>query len=167
MAPEIILRCGHGAASDWWSIGILLCEHFVFLHHAVTLPHGCCRYELLVGETPFGRGSPKATMALIAETTKDPYFPSYLSTYAIDIIKRLLTRDQASRLVRRRLRGSLSALIACLRRAMATMVLLPSRSTHFSGCSIGMRCRMERYSSISAQRQSFDDFCGFFRCLHP
>ena len=57
------------------------------------------RYELLVGETPFGRGSPKATMALIAETTKDPYFPSYLSTYAIDIIKRLLTRDQAARLV--------------------------------------------------------------------
>jgi hypothetical protein len=57
------------------------------------------RYELLVGETPFGRGSPKATMALIAETTKDPYFPSHLSTYAIDIIKRLLTRDQAARLV--------------------------------------------------------------------
>jgi hypothetical protein len=57
------------------------------------------RYELLVGETPFGRGSPKATMALIAETTKDPYFPGYLSTYAIDIIKRLLTRDQAARLV--------------------------------------------------------------------
>jgi serine/threonine protein kinase len=24
MAPEIILRSGHGAASDWWSIGILL-----------------------------------------------------------------------------------------------------------------------------------------------
>jgi hypothetical protein len=24
-----------------------------------------------------------------------------------------------------------------------------------------VRYRMERYSSISAQRQSFDDFCGF------
>jgi len=79
MAPEIILRSGHGAASDWWSIGILL-------------------YELLCGETPFNKGSPKATMALIAETSKDPYFPSHLSAAAVDIIKRLLTRDQAARL---------------------------------------------------------------------
>jgi hypothetical protein len=39
-------------------------------------------------------------MALIAETTKDPYFPSHLSASAIDLIKRLLTRDQAARLVR-------------------------------------------------------------------
>ena len=31
MAPEIILRCGHGAASDWWSIGILLCVALGFL----------------------------------------------------------------------------------------------------------------------------------------
>lgn len=79
MAPEIILRSGHGAASDWWSIGILL-------------------YELLCSETPFDKGNPKATMALIAETTKDPYFPSHLSASAIDLIKRLLTRDQAARL---------------------------------------------------------------------
>jgi hypothetical protein len=58
-----------------------------------------CRYELLCSETPFDKGNPKDTMALIAETTKDPYFPAYLSTSAIDIIKRLLTRDQAARLV--------------------------------------------------------------------
>ena len=57
------------------------------------------RYELLCGETPFNKGSPKATMALIAETSKDPYFPSHLSAAAVDIIKRLLTRDQAARLV--------------------------------------------------------------------
>jgi hypothetical protein len=44
--------------------------------------------------------NPKATMALIAETTKDPAFPSFLSPSAIDIIKRLLTRDQTARLVR-------------------------------------------------------------------
>jgi serine/threonine protein kinase len=104
MAPEIILRCGHGSASDWWSLGILLCGHAAAARRAAVCgaarANTVCRYELLVGETPFGRGSPKATMALIAETTKDPYFPSYLSTYAIDIIKRLLTRDQAARLVR-------------------------------------------------------------------
>lgn len=79
MAPEIILRSGHGAASDWWSIGVLL-------------------YELLCGETPFNELSPKATMALIAETTKVPQFPSYLSPSAIDLIKRLLTREQTARL---------------------------------------------------------------------
>ena len=62
-----------------------------------------CRYELLCGETPFNKGSPKATMALIAETSKDPYFPSHLSAAAVDIIKRLLTRDQAARLVQQRL----------------------------------------------------------------
>jgi len=44
---------------------------------------------------------------------------------------------------------------------MATMVLLPSRSTHFSGWLIGVRWRVERYSSIWAQWQSFDGFCGF------
>ena len=38
-------------------------------------------------------------MALIAETTKDPYFPSHLSPSAIDLIRRLLKRDQAARLV--------------------------------------------------------------------
>ena len=59
----------------------------------------CCRYELLCSESPFDKGTPKETMALIAETTKDPYFPAHLSASAIDIIKRLLTRDQAARLV--------------------------------------------------------------------
>ena len=89
-------------------------------------------YELLVGETPFGRGSPKATMALIAETTKDPYFPSHLSTYAIDIIKRLLTRDQAARLVLQHpLPRPTFAHAVC--RAMATTALPPSRYTRFSG----------------------------------
>lgn len=99
MAPEIILRCGHGAASDWWSIGCLLCHPPASSIACAALSRCVRRYELLVGDTPFGRGSPKATMALIAETTKGPYFPGYLSTYAIDIIKRLLTRDQAARLV--------------------------------------------------------------------
>jgi len=166
MAPEIILRCGHGAASDWWSIGILLCERFRSLHHAVTLPHGCCRYELLVGETPFGRGSPKATMALIAETTKDPYFPSYLSTYAIDVIKRLLTRDQASRLVRLRLRGSLSALTACAG-LWPRWCCCHQDPPIFQGARLECVVEWKGTARCRRRRQSFDDFCGFFRCLHP
>jgi len=111
MAPEIILRSGHGAASDWWSIGILLyapasrlfCPPALLPGHSsfssLSLFMRFFRYELLCGETPFNKGSPKATMALIAETSKDPYFPSHLSAAAVDIIKRLLTRDQAARLV--------------------------------------------------------------------
>ncbi len=37
MAPEIILRSGHGAASDWWSIGILLYVIFCFSPHCPPL----------------------------------------------------------------------------------------------------------------------------------
>ncbi len=70
------------------------------------LNHAPCRYELLCGETPFNEASPKLTMALIAETTKDPHFPSHLSASAIDLIKRLLKRDSTARLVSRHGHGN-------------------------------------------------------------
>lgn len=77
LAPEIILNKGHGLAVDWWALGVLI-------------------YECLSGNTPFFDEDPMNIYRKIL--TGKFTFPSYFSTAARDLIKRLLTADLTRRL---------------------------------------------------------------------
>eukprot|EP00210_Caulerpa_lentillifera_P008503 g8111.t1 len=77
LAPEIILNKGHGFAVDWWALGILI-------------------YECLSGHTPFYDEDPMNTYRKILSGKFA--FPSYFSTHARDLIKKLLTADLTRRL---------------------------------------------------------------------
>ena len=50
MAPEVVLRAGHGPAVDWWSLGALLVglEIVVYEYKRVDL-----QFDMLVGSPPF------------------------------------------------------------------------------------------------------------------
>ncbi|KZV47165.1 hypothetical protein F511_05216 [Dorcoceras hygrometricum] len=79
LAPEIIKGEGHGSAVDWWMFGILL-------------------YELLYGKTPFKGPSNADTISnIVSRCLKFPDYPT-ISTYARDLITRLLNKEPESRL---------------------------------------------------------------------
>jgi len=79
LAPEIIMSKGHDKAADYWSFGVLL-------------------YEMLVGDSPFYMDNTDQ-MSLFRRIVKVEYqCPAYVSDDAKDVIKKLLTRRQASRL---------------------------------------------------------------------
>ncbi|XP_066155836.1 ribosomal protein S6 kinase beta-2 [Euwallacea fornicatus] len=77
MAPEIILRQGHGKSADWWSLGALL-------------------YDMTTGAPPFHGGSRKATIELILRGKLT--FPQYMTTDMKDILRRLLKKKPQDRL---------------------------------------------------------------------
>ena len=81
MAPEMILKCGHNKAVDWWALGILL-------------------YEMLVGQSPFYSSSPYETYERILSGPV-PY-PKSLSALAKSLLSQLLVRDPTLRLGSRR-----------------------------------------------------------------
>ncbi|KAK6739809.1 hypothetical protein RB195_008356 [Necator americanus] len=77
MAPEILMRCGHGKAVDWWSLGALM-------------------FDMLTGGPPFTAENRKKTIDKILKGRLT--LPAYLSVEARDLIKRLLKRHVETRL---------------------------------------------------------------------
>ncbi|KAF7634402.1 Ribosomal protein S6 kinase [Meloidogyne graminicola] len=77
MAPEILMRTGHGKAVDWWSLGALT-------------------FDMLTGGPPFTAENRKRTIDRILKGRLT--LPPYLSTEAKDLIKRLLKRHVDTRL---------------------------------------------------------------------
>lgn len=77
MAPEILMRCGHGKAVDWWSLGALT-------------------FDMLTGGPPFTADCRKRTIDKILKSRLT--LPPYLSPEAKDLIKRLLKRHMETRL---------------------------------------------------------------------
>ncbi|CAJ0578817.1 unnamed protein product, partial [Mesorhabditis spiculigera] len=77
MAPEILMRCGHGKAVDWWSLGALM-------------------FDMLTGGPPFTAENRKRTIDKILKGRLT--LPAYLSSEARDLIKRLLKRHVETRL---------------------------------------------------------------------
>jgi len=79
LAPEIIMSKGHNKAVDYWSFGVLV-------------------YEMLVGRSPFFTYGTDQ-VALFKRIVMVKYScPSSVNDDAKDLIKKLLTRRQASRL---------------------------------------------------------------------
>ncbi|XP_012530793.2 serine/threonine-protein kinase greatwall [Monomorium pharaonis] len=79
LAPELLLKQGHGPAVDWWALGV-------------------CLYEFCTGLPPFNDETPQAVFAnILARDVPWPEDEEALSSAATDAIDALLTLDQASR----------------------------------------------------------------------
>ena len=77
MAPEILLRIGHGKAVDWWSLGSLA-------------------FDMLTGGPPFTAENRQKTIEKILKGRL--CIPAFLSADARDFIKKLLKRRVSERL---------------------------------------------------------------------
>lgn len=79
LAPELLLRQGHGPAVDWWALGV-------------------CLFEFCTGVPPFNDETPQAVFTnILARDVPWPEDEEALSSAATDAIDALLTLDQASR----------------------------------------------------------------------
>lgn len=78
LAPEIIMSKGHDKAVDYWSFGVLI-------------------YEMLVGQSPFYMYGTDQVSLFKRIVMVKYQCPSYVSDDAKDLLKKLLTRRQASR----------------------------------------------------------------------
>lgn len=77
MAPEILMRTGHGKAVDWWSLGALM-------------------YDMLTGAPPFTAENRKKTIEKILRCKLN--LPPYLTSDARDLLRKLLRRQVVQRL---------------------------------------------------------------------
>lgn len=77
MAPEILMRVGHGKAVDWWSLGALM-------------------FDMLTGAPPFTAENRKKTIEKILKGKLN--LPAYLTPDARDLIRKLLKRQASQRL---------------------------------------------------------------------
>ncbi|KAK7087781.1 ribosomal protein S6 kinase beta-1-like isoform X2 [Littorina saxatilis] len=77
MAPEILMRTGHGKAVDWWSLGALM-------------------YDMLTGSPPFTAENRKKTIDKILKGKLN--LPPYLTNEARSLIKKLLRKNPGERL---------------------------------------------------------------------
>lgn len=77
IAPEVLLRQGHGRAVDWWSLGALL-------------------YEMITGLPPFYSRNRETMFEKIKNA--DLTFPAHVSENARNLLSRLLVRDPSQRL---------------------------------------------------------------------
>ncbi|XP_035792293.1 ribosomal protein S6 kinase beta-2-like [Anopheles albimanus] len=77
MAPEILMRSGHGKAVDWWSLGALM-------------------YDMLTGMPPFCADNRKKTVDAILKDKLN--IPGYLTPDSRDLIRRLMKRQVGQRL---------------------------------------------------------------------
>lgn len=79
LAPELLLKQGHGPAVDWWALGV-------------------CLYEFCTGLPPFNDETPQAVFTnILARDVPWPENEEALSSAATDAINALLILDQASR----------------------------------------------------------------------
>lgn len=86
LAPELLLKQGHGPAVDWWALGV-------------------CLYEFCTGLPPFNDETPQAVFAnILARDVPWPEDEEALSSAATDAIDALLTLDQTSRPTAREVR---------------------------------------------------------------
>ena len=77
IAPEVLLRLGHGRAVDWWSLGALL-------------------FEMITGLPPFYSRNRETMFEKIMKA--DLVFPPGVSEASKDILSKLLVRDPKKRL---------------------------------------------------------------------
>ncbi|KAJ3109609.1 hypothetical protein HDU97_003035 [Phlyctochytrium planicorne] len=79
IAPEVIKGCGHTAAVDWWTLGILI-------------------YEMLFGTTPFKGPNRNATFSNII--SNEVVFSDHndISNHCKSVIRKLLHKDEEKRL---------------------------------------------------------------------
>lgn len=79
LAPELLLRQGHGPAVDWWALGV-------------------CLFEFCTGVPPFNDETPQAVFNnILARDVPWPESEEALSSAANNAIDALLTLDQATR----------------------------------------------------------------------
>ena len=77
IAPEVLLRQGHGRAVDWWSLGALL-------------------YEMISGLPPFYSRNRETMFEKIMSA--ELVFPPFMSEDAKSLLSKLLVRDPKHRL---------------------------------------------------------------------
>lgn len=77
MAPEIILKTGHGKPADWWAVGVLI-------------------YEMLTGRTPFHDQNRKNIQQKIINNKMRP--PKWVSQNGQNLLKGLLKKNIKARL---------------------------------------------------------------------
>ena len=77
IAPEVLLRQGHGRAVDWWSLGALL-------------------YEMISGLPPFYSRNRETMFEKIMSA--ELVFPPFMSEDAKSLLSKLLVRDPKNRL---------------------------------------------------------------------
>ncbi|XP_076659441.1 serine/threonine-protein kinase greatwall [Halictus rubicundus] len=79
LAPELLLKKGHGSAVDWWALGV-------------------CLFEFCTGLPPFNDETPQAVFAnILAKDIPWPEDNEALSAAATEAIDALLTIDQHER----------------------------------------------------------------------
>lgn len=79
LAPELLLKHGHGPAVDWWALGV-------------------CLFEFCTGVPPFNDETPQAVFAnILARDIPWPEDEEALSVAATEAIDGLLTLDQRER----------------------------------------------------------------------
>lgn len=79
LAPELLLRQGHGSAVDWWALGV-------------------CLFEFCTGVPPFNDETPQAVFAnILARDIPWPTESEALSPAAMEAVDALLTLDPMTR----------------------------------------------------------------------
>jgi len=80
LAPEILLGAGHSYQADWWALGVIL-------------------YEFMMGIPPFHDASPERIFENVLNNAIEwPTVPDEMSAQSLDLLRRLLDPDPASRL---------------------------------------------------------------------
>ncbi|XP_050347820.1 serine/threonine-protein kinase greatwall isoform X2 [Nymphalis io] len=79
LAPELLLKQGHGPPVDWWALGV-------------------CLYEFMTGVPPFNDETPQAVFKnILSRNIEWPEDEEALSAEAVGAIEALLTVDAAAR----------------------------------------------------------------------
>ncbi|CAG9581342.1 unnamed protein product [Danaus chrysippus] len=79
LAPELLLKKGHGPAVDWWALGV-------------------CLYEFMTGVPPFNDETPQAVFNnILSRNIEWPEDDEALSTEAVSAIEALLTMEPQER----------------------------------------------------------------------